>query len=211
MRFTFGMTTVGSDGAEASTLKAVLLSPATRELTHVIVRSPRVSEDLLLPLSLVQGNADQGLLLHAAGGDLENMPRYYEGRATPPAGRVDTAVVREPGERRASLDEALNVPPDAVVLGPDTRARTVDQREGWLVGVTSEEYANRLSEVHVGGIRDHVVAVPERWIGTLRSDAVSVSTTSDQLERLIGPQGAPYIAQQGGEARQVIERERPRE
>jgi hypothetical protein len=39
------------------------------------MRATRISEEVLLPLSLVQGSAEARLLRHAAGGDLENMPR----------------------------------------------------------------------------------------------------------------------------------------
>ena len=76
-----------------------------------MVRSPRVSEDVLLPLNMVQGNMDSHLLLYAASDDFTNLPRYYEGwTSSPPAGCVDTSMVREPAERRQSLDDALAVP-----------------------------------------------------------------------------------------------------
>ena len=111
MELVFGMPVIGRDGDEAGALDRVLVDPGRREVTHIVVKSAAVSEDVLLPLSLVQGNSDGRLLLHAATGDLATMPRYYEGRtSSPPAGRVDTAVVREPGERRADLEAALAIP-----------------------------------------------------------------------------------------------------
>src|SRR5213078_2272150 len=124
--------------------------------THIVVRSPSVREDVLLPLNLVQGSTEDRLLLHAAGGDLENMPRYYEGRASsPPSGRVDVSVVREPADRRQSLEAALNVPADAREYGPDTRVTAADNREGHLVGLAADQYTNRLSELRVGGLGEH--------------------------------------------------------
>src|SRR5919201_5388976 len=121
MDLVFGMTVVGSDGAGAGTFDRVLVDPAKREITHIVVRSPSVSEDVLLPLNLVQGSTEDRLLLHAASGDLEQMPRYYEGRASsPPSGRVDTSVVREPADRRQTLEDALKVPPSVRQYGADT-------------------------------------------------------------------------------------------
>jgi hypothetical protein len=163
MDFTFGMTVVGSDGTEAGQLDHVLVNPATREITHVVVRSPEVSEDVLLPLSLLQGNTDHELLLHLGSGDLEDMPRYYEGRtSSPPAGRVDTAPVRESGERRADLETALDVPPNACQYGPETRVTTSDNREGRLAGLAADHYANRLSMLRVRGIGPQDLLVQER-------------------------------------------------
>jgi hypothetical protein len=205
MELIFGMPVIGSDGAECGTLDRVLVDPGTREITHVVVRSPRVSEDVLLPLSLVQGSAELRLLLHAAGGDLEQMPRYYEGRrSSPPAGRVDTAVVREPGERRADLEAALAVPPQAREYGPETAVVT-DDAEGQLVSLAADQYTNRISELRASGLLEQEVVVPERWIGELRSNAIALTATSDQLDQLVSSQAAPYVARQSGSEREVSE------
>jgi hypothetical protein len=138
----FGMPVIGRDDDEAGALDRVLVDSGRREVTHIVVKSATVSEDVLLALSLVQGNSDGRLLLHAATGDLANMPRYYEGRtSSTPAGRVDTAVVDEPAERRQDLERSLAVgelrvrvpgmvgearlPAEALdELGPASRQRT---------------------------------------------------------------------------------------
>jgi hypothetical protein len=202
MDFVFGAAVVGNDGAEAGTLDRVLVDPRTREISHLVVRSPRVSEDVLLPLSLVQGNADHRLLLHVAAGDLEHMPRYYEGRtSSPPAGRVDTSVVPEPADRRQDLERALNVSPDARQYGPETRVTTADNAEGRLVSLAAEQYTNRVSQLCVGGLGDQDITVPDRWIGELGTDVIAVSATREQLRHLVGSQAGPYVARSAGEAR----------
>jgi hypothetical protein len=150
MDLVFGMPVVGRDGDEAGTLDRVLVDPGRREVTHVVVKSVAVSEDVLLPLSLVQGNSDTRLLLHAAAGDLANMPRYYEGRtSSPPAGRVDTAVVDEPAERRQDLDRSLAVAADALELGPTSEVGVSGGAPGSLLGVITDDYANVIGELRV--------------------------------------------------------------
>ena len=207
MDLVFGMTVVGSDGAGAGTLDRVLVDPAKREITHIVVRSPSVSEDVLLPLSLVQGSTEDRLLLHAASGDLEHMPRYYEGRASsPPSGRIDVSVVREPADRRQSLEAALNVPADAREYGPDTRVTTADNTEGHLISLAADQYTNQLSGLRVGGLGEQEVAVPDRWIGELRDGAIGLTVPSDRLDRLVGPQAASYVATEFETPREGMER-----
>jgi hypothetical protein len=206
MEFIFGMPVVGSDGAECGTLDHVLVDLDRREVTHVVVSSPKVSEDLLFPLSLVQGSAELRLLLHAAGTDLGNMPRYYQGRtSSPPSGRVDTTVVRESAERRQDLEAALNVPINACEYGPETRVSTADT-EGQLVSLSADQYTNRVSELLASGLLEQEIVVSERWIGDLHPDAISLTATRDQLDQLIAAQAGLYVARQSGSPSEVIER-----
>jgi hypothetical protein len=145
--------------------------------------------------------------LHAAAGDLENMPRYYEGRASsPPAGRVDTSVVREPPDRRESLEAALNVPPDAREYGPETRVATADGAEGHLISLAADHYTNGLSELRVAGLGGRPLTIPERWIGELGPGLITLTAPRDELERLLGAQAAPYVATEFETPREGMDR-----
>jgi hypothetical protein len=208
MELIFGMPAIGTDGAECGSLRRVLVDPDTREITHVVVLAPRVNDDVLLPLSMVQGSTELRLVLHVASGDLEQMPRYDEGRITsPPAGRVNTAVVREPEERRADLETALAVPPAAREYGPETAVISGDET-GQLLSLAADQYTNRVSELRASGLLEQDVVVPDRWIGDLRADAIVLDAATDQLDQLIRAQAAPYVAQQSGSPREVNERTR---
>ena len=72
------------------TLADVVIDPVRKSVTHVVVRSELVSEELLLPLSLVQDTDHGELTLRVPAAQLPAMPRYYEGRSDEPAnGRID--------------------------------------------------------------------------------------------------------------------------
>jgi hypothetical protein len=90
MNLLFEMPVKGSDGQDAGQLDRVLISAGEGEVTHVVVRSELVSEELLLPLSLVQDTDRGELTLRVPAAQLSSMPRYYEGRSdVPPVGRMD--------------------------------------------------------------------------------------------------------------------------
>jgi len=187
MKLLFEMMVFGSDGQRAGWLDRVLVEPTRREVTHVVVRTERVSEEVLLAMSQVQGSADGRLLLHVTSDRLENLPRYYEGRvSSPPAGRVDTAVVREPSRLRSQLDAALNVSPGTVELGPEARAVTACGSDGWLVGLATELPTGRISEVFVGGLGGRIAKIPGAWVAEFRPGAVVLRATSEQLGQLMG-------------------------
>jgi len=208
MYFVFGMNVLGNDGTPAGTLDRVLLDPSSREITHVVVRSPEVSEEVLLPLSMVQGNTDHHLLLYAASGDLTNMPRYYDGRtSSPPAGRVDTSVVREPAERRQALDQALAVPANALELGPETAITTSDGSEGLLLGVMAEQYVHRLSGLCMSGLCERDVLVAADWIEALHSGAIALSATCDRVQQA-GPAPVRAGGATPGDGEEDAERDR---
>jgi hypothetical protein len=205
MHLCFGMAVRGSDDTEAGALECVLIAPDTREITHVVVRSPQVSEDVLLPLSMVQGSTDHGLLLHVASGDLASMPRYYEGRTSaPPAGRVDTSVVPEPAARHGDLEAALAVQSNALELGPETAITTSDGSDGLLVGVLAEQYVNRLSGLCMSGLCERDVVVPDERIGAMYAGAIAIEATCGELP---GFAPAPVLAGVGATPSPAEERE----
>ena len=161
----FDMIVVGSDGVEVGTLDRVLVDPARRQLTHVVIGSSSLNADVLVPLSLVQGSADRRLLLHSTSGALENMPRYEADRTgLPPFHRVVLDGVRETEDQRESLEEALELTGRLVELGAETRVSALDEPDAQLVGLAAEETTYCLSEIIVRGFRQCELVIPARWL-----------------------------------------------
>lgn len=207
MYLAFGMIVVGSDGVEVGTLDRALVDPARRQLTHVVVWSPRLQADMVVPLSLVQGSTNRRLLLHSTSSALENMPRYEAGRTElPPFHRVVLDDVRETEDQRESLEEALELAERTLELGAATRVSALDGAEGQLVGLAAEETTYRLSEVIVGGFRDRELVIPAPWVASLRPGWIMLGATRDHLNRSIGFEAGPFGARRSGPPRRVVER-----
>ncbi|WP_437291917.1 hypothetical protein [Sorangium sp. So ce406] len=182
MQIDFDMPVVAGGGLEAGVLDRVLVDRERGIVTHVVLRSPLASEELLVPMDLVQGTAGGRLQLRPGRDELMALPRYYEGRTTAqPAGRVDTSLVPQPPERRQELEEALGVTDDTVELGPETRVMTADEAEVQLVGVGANDPGNDISRLHVRGPAGAEADFPASWISVMREDVVALTVTRDEV------------------------------
>jgi hypothetical protein len=165
MNLVFDMIVVGSDGVEVGKLDRVLVDPARRQVTHVVIGLSTMNADILLPLSLVQGSADRRLLLHSPSGALENMPRYEADRTgLPPFHRVVLDGVRETDDQRESLEQALELTGRLVDLGAETRVNAPDEAAAELLGVAADETTFCLSEIMVRGFQQSELVIPARWL-----------------------------------------------
>jgi len=165
MNLLFDMIVVGSDGVDVGKLDRVLVDPARRQLTHVVIGSSSLNADVLVPLSLVQGSTDRRLLLHSASGALENMPLYEADRTgLPPFHRVVLDNVTETEDQREPLEEALELTGTLVELGAQTLVSARDEPDAQLVGLAADETTHCLSEIIVRGFGQRELVVPARWL-----------------------------------------------
>jgi hypothetical protein len=201
------MQVVGSDGVELGTLGFALIDPVQREVTHVVARSPRLGTHVLVPLNMVQGTADERLLLHATVAAFEDLPRYEARRTELSAAHrvvLESAITAE--DQLESLEEALELTGRLLELGPATRVVTLDEFQGRLVGLAAEEATYRLSEVIVRGLtRKQDRAIPARWVTELRPGWIELGATRPYLARLVGLEAGAFVARRRGAPRRVIE------
>ncbi|WP_437873386.1 hypothetical protein [Sorangium sp. So ce363] len=184
MQIDFEMPVMADGGLDAGVLDRVLVDRERGVLTHVVLRSPLASEELLISMDLVQGTADGHLRLRPGRDELLALPRYYDGRTTAqPPGRVDTSLVPQPPERRQELEEALGVTDDTVELGPDTRVMTADEAEAQLVGIGANDPGNDISRIRVRGPAGAEADFPASWIDVMREDVVALKVTRDDILR----------------------------
>ncbi|AUX23241.1 hypothetical protein SOCEGT47_037640 [Sorangium cellulosum] len=182
MQLDFDMPVVADDGLEAGVLDRVLVDRERGVLTHVVLRAPFASEELLVSMDLVQGTTGGSLRLRPGRDELAVLPRYYEGRTSSLAqGRVDTSRVPQPPERRQELDEALGLSTDTIELGPETRVMTTDQAEVQLVGIGANDPGNDISRLRVRGPAGARADFPASWIDILREDVVALTVARDDI------------------------------
>jgi len=184
MQLDFNMPVVADDGLDAGALDRVLVDRSRCAVTHIVLRTPFASEEVLLSLDLVQGTQGGRLRVRPGRDELYILPRYYEGRKSDlPAGRVDTSLVPQPPERRQDLDRALGISEDTVELGPETRVMTTDEVEALLVGLGSNEPGNDVSRLRVRGPGGAETDVPASWIDVMREDVVALRVPSEDILR----------------------------
>jgi hypothetical protein len=185
MLLDFGMPAVDAAGLDAGVLDRVLVDGDRRAVTHLVLRTPVASEDVLVPMDLVEGTADGRLRLRPGRDGLRSLPRYYEGRTSePPRGRVDTSLVPEGPEDRQALDDALAIGDDTIELGDDTSVSTSDDVESRLAGVGTDDASNHIAVLHLRGPGGDAV-IPEATVSFLREDLVSLRATRDDLLRSV--------------------------
>jgi hypothetical protein len=165
MNLLFDMTVVDSDGLEVGKLDRVLVDPARRQLTHIVIGSSSLHAEVLVPLSLVHGSVDRCLLLHSARGALDNMPLYELDRTgLPPFHRVVIDGVRETEDLRETLEEALELTGRLVELGTETRVSALNEPDTQLVGMAADDTTHCLSEIIVHGFGQSELVVPAQWL-----------------------------------------------
>ncbi len=195
MRLDFGMPALADDRLDAGSLERVLVDRERLAVTHLVLRAPFASEEILVPLDLVVGTAEGRLRLRPGRDELYVLPRYYEGRTSDvPAGRVDTSLVPEPPEQRQPLEEALALSGDTVELGPETRVMTADGEEAQLTGVAASDPAGGVSFLWARGPGGGEARIPAAWIGVLREDVIALTATRDDVLRLHPPPRPPAHA-----------------
>ncbi|MCK6526481.1 PRC-barrel domain-containing protein [Myxococcota bacterium] len=195
MRFTFGMPVADSDGEEAGSLDLVIVDPQRREVLHAVVRTPRISEEVLVPLHMIEGDVGDRLQLQVPGEELTDLPRYYEGRSGESVrAKVDTSQVPPP-ERRQELEEALGIPDDAREYGPDTRVVTADGHVGHLTAVDTQHGAEVITVVRAAGLAEGELTVAAEWIGDLGESEIALDVPRERLGRGGAPPSATYLGE----------------
>jgi len=185
MELMFGMRVVDSTGADAGRLDRLLVHTGTREATHVVVRTLEVSEDLLLPLSLLLGAEDGLLRLRLELSALPKMPRYFEGREGTPRERVDTSLA-SPAATRHLLDEALGIDASTVELGAETPVRSSDGELVCLAGIGVETGAPMIDVVYTLGPVGEQDRIPADWIAEIRADGVMLTVSARDVAEAPG-------------------------
>jgi hypothetical protein len=199
MELRFEMRVSAADGTDVGWLDRILVDPNTREATHIVLRTPRLSEECLISLSEVAGNLTGGLSLRICESDLDHQPRYYEGRkSATPAQRVDykPAISWAGGDQ--SVVDAEHVPAEACEIGPDTSVTLADGGVLALAGLATDDPTNLLASVTVRAGKNEY-SVPAEWVGDISSELLTLATTREQLRRLVGVPGGPYITTDGTE------------
>ncbi len=79
MQFKQGANVSTFDGKSVGTVDRVVLTPKTKEVTHIVVRKGFLfSEDKIIPLSLITSATENQVTLRQDATDLDKLPPFEE-------------------------------------------------------------------------------------------------------------------------------------
>jgi len=79
-----GATVVSVDGEEIGSIERVVMDPATREVSHLVVQKGfLISRDRLVPVDTVQQSTEEQVILKKTHEEVEDMPEFEETHYVP--------------------------------------------------------------------------------------------------------------------------------
>lgn len=203
MQFTQGTHLMTLDGKEAGRIDRVVIDPATKEITHVVVQQgvlPR--KDKVVPLTTVTPGREGKLIMHLKSEELEFLPDFEEeryvlveegrGSETPSAifsyppypGGVPGVANYGP---QYVAETHLNIPDKTVALRGGAKVIARDNiAVGHVAQVLTSTPADRVTHFLIATgrlVKEHRL-IPVSWVERLADDEVELAIDSGVVERL---------------------------
>jgi uncharacterized protein YrrD len=216
MEFKQGVGVFTAKGDKMGTIERVVVDPATKEVSHVIVQPGLwFTEDKVVPVDLIARATEERITLIEDAGDLNAMPRFEETRYVPailareqsapnrpqplyyvpPVGSrwSDLAgqIRRDEGRPRYVRRTERNIPEGAVALQEGTQVISADgKRVGDVEDVFVDEKDDSITHLLIsrGFLFKEERFIPVSWIDGIWEDAVHLSVESPLLAEL-----QPYL------------------
>lgn len=215
MRIEFGQKVTCSGGEPGGEVTAVVIDTLTREITHIALGNGRlVAHDWLIPLNEVQGNTEDGLLLHARAEQLPAMPQFVpwlEIESEETARSAGAGLSERPQATPTQPSKAIQERKNVVLLRRNCPVYAVDGHVGSLSGLLTDTYDNRLSSIIMapGLAFAKPTGIPVQWVDEIQSSCIKLATSVGQAKSLVGPEAGAYVStEQGSGSGQAPLRER---
>lgn len=195
IQFQKDATVLAADGQELGALARVVLSPESRLVTHIVVRTGRLlnRSEKVIPIDLVARTEEDTIRLLDAAGELEAFPPFEEerlvgqkaGHDLPPVAGSNSPeligypepnipVMPSPGEEYVTQVEQ-NIPEGAVALKEGAKVISADGRDvGRLERVLAEPEGDKVTHLLIsrGIFPRETRVIPMDWVTTLTDDKV---------------------------------------
>jgi uncharacterized protein YrrD len=191
---------------DAGRVDRVVIDPKTKEVTHIVVRRGMfLTEDKVVPVSLIASATESGVTLREDAGDLSSLPKYQEThyvsafeednparRATPvytymPHGATVTLEPGGVGYQEIITQKRINIPEDTVALREGARViSSNDKHVGHVDEVLTDPVTNQVSHfvISSGVLLKSRKLIPIEWAADLSEDRVDLAVGTGTLERL---------------------------
>lgn len=208
MDYKQGSSVYADNGDDVGTVDRVVMDPRTNEVTYLVVRKGVLfTEDKVLPISLVASSNDDGVILKANAGNLDELPVYEETYYVPlddadPAGRVDASTDVRPLYMYPPVGGPLTYVPAGYNPGFVAQTTTnipegdVAIRNGANIISQDDQHVGDVSEVKTSGDKaTHLVIsqgllfkshklIPVDWISEVDDNEVHLAVTANMLKTL---------------------------
>lgn len=211
MKLYFGARVVSADGRAVGLLQEVVVHPADRQVTHLVVQKGLLFHaDTLLPATAVAASSQQQIRLGLDAAAIvphtgEFRPHEFivvdEEPAAPDrplGGAVWTAPPQAPplpqlppnlippGVAPAPMEEAVAIPAEAVLLDPGA---PVEDADGTTVGRVAEVVTDERQQItHLRAFTGHVFRdpklIPVHWIGRIEHNRVVLVVARRLVDKL---------------------------
>lgn len=211
MQFKEGAQVFTSDGNEVGDIDRVVLDPATKEVTHLVVREGFLfTQDKVVPVDLVRSATEERVVLKAVD-DLESLPDFEETYYVQ-ADEAEQDVTYSPGYVRpyywyppphitwwgATPYGVYPAPPYVVEVRRNIPEGTVPLKEGANVITVDDEHVGDIERVYADPTRDRAThllisqglllkerkIIPTSWIMRVRENEVHLGVRSGLIEDL---------------------------
>lgn len=209
MRLVKGAEVYSPNGERIGTLKRVVIDPATREVSHLVIENGLLfASDKIIPIDQVNPENEEMIILRSSGQELEQFEDFEEEHyvnvdATEyPEGEVEPAYWYPPvnyawwrtGTQMFSPPMPLytvrstqNIPEGTVALEEGARVMSADnQQVGQIEQLIVDSQDHRVTHfvVSEGLLFKARRLIPVTWISTLGEQQVHLSVNARTLERL---------------------------
>ncbi len=208
MEFKLGAKVYTSDHRQVGTVDHIVLEPETKAVTHLVVRKGLLfGKDKVIPISAVQWEMSDGLILQHASNNLDGFPdfeeshyvptereawleaRRAEGPTNPSASYLVGGVPLggSPGGEPHGVTKTRNIPEETVPLKAGTKVTTRDNRHVGTVErvITDPETGKAAFVVMTQGVLVKTrKALPIEWVTHVMEDEVFLTVDGSFVDSL---------------------------
>ncbi len=208
MQFKLGAKVYTSDNRQVGTVDHIVLEPEKKEVTHLVVRKGLLfGKDKVIPVSAVQSEASDGLVLQQDSSNLDGFPDFEESHYAPsegdtwaearhaegPSNRGTSYLVGgapisvSPMDAPRNVAKTRNIPDETVPLKSGSKVISSDgQNVGSVERVITDTSAGQATDLIIlqGLLLKTKKQIPAEWITNVMEDEVHLKVDASFIQSL---------------------------
>ncbi len=195
MKIRLGTNVFSEDGDKVGVVKAVIIEPLSREVTHLVLQEGLLfKHDCLLPIASVESASESAVCLNRTASDLHELINNYQDTdfitVAEPEGRVPEKTWARPGGlplnlvppgiAPGELSTDVSIPMEDISL---VHGASVQTGDGKLIGTVLEVLTDEnetISQllIRTNGIYGQAKLIPLDWIAAIDENTVKLAVNA---------------------------------